>query len=175
MSEYILITSLCEQSDDSIESIYEAVQSCDCSVVETKSQSRFGGQSHMLYVSGNWNALAKLENQLTRIQSDNNKMHWCRTDAEEKSSIPYIIEGIGLNQIEVLIQLHIFLRMRNIHIVSFNWTTRNAIGSHETLVHINSLVHVPLDLRLSLLREEFLDFIDQFNLDAILEPVKITN
>jgi glycine cleavage system transcriptional repressor len=34
------------------------------------------------------------------------------------------------------------------------------------------VVNVPSKLHLGVLREEFMDFCDQLNLDAILEPVK---
>ncbi len=38
-------------------------------------------------------------------------------------------------------------------------------------VHMN--VEIPAKTQISTLREEFMDFCDQMNLDAVIEPVKV--
>ena len=38
-------------------------------------------------------------------------------------------------------------------------------------VHI--AVDIPADMQIAALREEFMDFCDQLNLDAVIEPIKV--
>ena len=37
---------------------------------------------------------------------------------------------------------------------------------------VQLIAHLPAKIHIAALREEFMDFCDQFNLDAILEPLK---
>ena len=53
-------------------------------------------------------------------------------------------------------------------------TTRSYPAAHTgtPMFSVQMFVNIPASLHISRLREEFMDFCDQLNLDAIIEPVK---
>ena len=53
-------------------------------------------------------------------------------------------------------------------------STRSYAAAHTgaPMFSVQMIVHVPSRIHIAALREEFMDFCDHLNLDAILEPVK---
>jgi glycine cleavage system transcriptional repressor len=52
--------------------------------------------------------------------------------------------------------------------------TRSFAAAHTgaPMFSVQMVVHIPSKIHVAALREEFMDFCDQHNLDAILEPMK---
>ncbi|MGD9341100.1 MAG: glycine cleavage system protein R, partial [Chromatiales bacterium] len=53
-------------------------------------------------------------------------------------------------------------------------TTRSYAAAHTgaPMFAVQMNINIPQDLQISVLREDFMEFCDQMNLDAIIEPIK---
>jgi len=65
-----------------------------------------------------------------------------------------------------------FLTMHGIEIEEVSGSSYQAPYIATSVFSTKFIVLIPPEVRLLSLREEFLDFCDQLNIDAILEPIK---
>jgi glycine cleavage system transcriptional repressor len=171
----LAITTLSNKPSDFITEIIPAITDCNCRIVEIRySKVANANAAHML-IAGDWNHIAKLENALDIIQNRLNiNIQKLRTekDAEKEALIPYSLETISLNREGILQCITTFLTDRNIIIHEITGSSYKAPYNQSSLFSTKFVVLVPPEIQLLPLREEFLDFCDQLNIDAILEPIK---
>jgi glycine cleavage system transcriptional repressor len=65
-----------------------------------------------------------------------------------------------------------FFSQRQINIQEMLTSSYAAAHSGTPMFSVHLTVAVPADIQIAALREEFMDFCDQLNLDAVIEPVK---
>ena len=89
-----------------------------------------------------------------------------------KELLPYGVDVVCLDQAGIVHNLAGFFAERNIEIGEV--TTRSYPAPHTgtAMFSVQMFINIPADLHISELREEFMEFSDQLNLDAIMEPVK---
>ena len=131
--------------------------------------------AHLL-VEGNWNHIVKLESAMELLSPRLNlkiSAMRCRDMAdEEDQSLPYAIDVFATDKSNNIHELCAFLTARNIKIVDMTTSRYTAAYSGIAVFLAHIIVTVPVSQRIVSLRDEFLDFCDQMNIDAILEPVK---
>ncbi|MDD1641814.1 MAG: transcriptional regulator, partial [Methylococcaceae bacterium] len=139
------------------------------------------GQSAAAYllIQGNWNQIAKFENTLDNIQKRLEiKIHSLRPDQKDKDKdkgkdcVPYSLETISLDKNSVIESITSFLFDRDIDIEEISGSSYQAPYIQTSVFSTKFIILIPPQLHLLSLREEFLDFCDQSNIDAILEPIK---
>ena len=173
----LVITVLGEDRPDLIVELTRTIREAKCTILESRMTElglEFAG--HLL-VEGNWNHIVRLENALESLAGRCNlKLQLLRAreieNPEEENNLPYAVDVFATDQINNIHELSGFLASRNIDIMDLSTSRYPApfTGSPLFLAHL--IVKVPAGTRIVSLRDEFLDFCDQLNLDAILEPVK---
>ena len=129
----------------------------------------------LLLVSGNWHALAKLETELKRLaETGNLSIHLRRTEprAPRTDMLPYSIDVVCLDQAGIVSGLAGFFATRGIDIAEASTRSYPAAHTGAPMFAVQMIVNVPSRIHVAHLREEFMEFCDSLNLDAILEPVK---
>jgi glycine cleavage system transcriptional repressor len=129
----------------------------------------------LLLVSGNWHALARIESELSRLaESGALSLHLKRTEPRTARTdlLPYSVDIVSLDQSGIVAGLAGFFAARNIDISDVATRAYAAAHTGAPMFSVQMVVQVPTRLHISQLREEFMDFCDSLNLDAILEPVK---
>lgn len=173
----LVITVLGPDRPDLIVELTRTIKESKCLILESRMTElglEFAG--HLL-VEGNWNHIVRLENLLESLANRYGlKVQTLRAQeqevAEEDNTLPYAIDVFATDQINNVHDLSDFLTARNIDIIDLSTSRYPApfTGSPLFLAHL--IVKIPAGTRIVSLRDEFLDFCDQMNLDAILEPVK---
>lgn len=151
------------------------ISDCQCNVLECRVTVLGREYAAHLLVGGNWNHIAKLENMLETLAGRYQlKINTCRTEERkpEPGRLPYTIDAITADRMTLPEEVTSFLQERNIHIHELAASRYPAphTGSHVFAMHM--IVSIPTSVPLITLRDEFLDFCDRLNIDAILEPVK---
>jgi glycine cleavage system transcriptional repressor len=92
--------------------------------------------------------------------------------AVREDMVPYSVDVVCIDQAGIVSGLSGFFAARGIDIGELS--TRNYAAAHTgaQMFSVYMVVNVPSRIHVGALREEFMDFCDQMNLDAILEPVK---
>ncbi len=178
----LAITALGENHPELIIELTRAIKEARCTVLESRMTELGHDFAAHLQVEGNWNHVARLENALENLATRFSlKLHLLRAqDAQEsepvpesdEAGLPYAIDIFATDQINNIHDLSVFLLSRDIRILDLSTSRYPAPLTGAPLFIAHLLVRIPAGTRIVSLRDEFLDFCDQMNLDAILEPVK---
>lgn len=175
MHTHLLVSVLGPDRTHLVTRITQTIVAAGCHVIDSRA-AVLGNQSGALFlVRGNWNTLTKLEARLGRLKKDAELSIAVRRSGErlEKPNLlPYMVEVISLSQPETIPQVAEFFSSRDINIEELSVRTYPAAQTGAPMMQVGLTIGVPANLALAVLREDFFDFCDQLNLDAILEPVK---
>lgn len=171
----LAITALGNHKINFIAEILPAVRDCKCNILEIRSSRLAQSTAAYLLISGNWNQIAKLESTLDIIQNRLDiQIHSLRPEQKDKPKecIPYSLETISLDRDNVTESITSFLFDREIDIEEISGSCYQAPYIQTSVFSTKFVILIPPQLHLLTLREEFMDFCDQLNIDAILEPIK---
>lgn len=172
----LIVTAVGANPTDMIEELSRAVKESRCSVEEARMTDMAGDLAACFMVEGNWNHIARLETSLEALASRFNwKLRTHRveeTPQEQPDLIPYSVDVYAADQPGVLNEVVSFFSLRGIRIHDVAASRYDAPYSDSPLFTAHLIVKVPTAVRVISLRDEFLDFCDHANLDAIMEPIK---
>lgn len=171
----LAITALDNNRINFVTELLPAIQDCKCSILEIRASRLAQASAVYWLVQGNWNQIAKLENQLEILQRRSDlKLQWLRTEVREHQTncMPYLLETLSLNREGILESVIKFLLERGIEIEEVSGSCYPSAYIQSPVVSSRFIVLVPEDVPLLALREEFMEFCDRINIDAILEPIK---
>ncbi len=171
----LTITALGNKSTLFISEILATISSCQCTVQELKSSNLAQSTAAFLLVDGNWNNIAKLETLLDNLQNRLEiKINTLRPEpiSKKPNAIPYSLETISVDRHNVIEDITNFLYEREICIEQINACSYPAPYIQTLVFSTQFILHIPSQVRLLVLREEFLDFCDTLNIDAVIEPIK---
>jgi len=149
---------------------------CQQAKVDIKFLHHIQTQGHdcvMGHFVGQWNAMAKLEQSLHQFAQQHELMlDWQRIDAKEFSSghIPYSAYITGAPSSSTLNKIWQFFTEQQITITACNLTEHRYQQTNTIVQQFVIHLLVPLDLSLGNIRESFMIFCDENNLDAFIEP-----
>lgn len=175
MENLLVITALGEDRPGLIDSLSKAVSDAGCSIVDSRMTVLGGEFAIIKLVSGRWNSLAKLEGQLPPLARELGlELHLKRTTPTRQPGdlLPYAVDVVSLDQPGIVHQLAHFFSQREINIRDMATNRYNAAHTGTPMFSVHMTLDIPARLHVAVVREEFLDFCDQLNLDAIFEPIK---
>lgn len=173
---YLVISALGEDKPGLIHGLSRQILDSGCNVEDSRMTVLGGDFAVLMLVSGNWNNIAKLENQLPRLEDSlGMTIHVRRTSRKTpgRNLLPYMVEVVAMDHPGIVHSLADFFSARQINVQDLVTTSYNAAHTGTPMFTVHMTVGVPADTHIASLREEFMDFCDQLNLDAVIEPVKI--
>ncbi|KAF3981148.1 MAG: transcriptional regulator [Methylococcales symbiont of Hymedesmia sp. n. MRB-2018] len=171
----LTVVALGNKTTHFIVEILTAVSSCRCHVVELRSSHLAQTTASYLLIEGEWNHIAKLESILDTLQKKLEiTIKTLRAEANSviSGSIPYVLETISVDRNDIIKSITCFLLERDLDIEEINASCYQAPYIQTPIFSTKFILLIPPEVRLLALREEFLDFCDQLNIDAIIEPIK---
>lgn len=129
----------------------------------------------LLLIEGPWNTLAKLESAVPELQEDLGLTIICkRTEGKVRSSnlLPYMVEVVSMDHPGIVNQLAEFFSERDINIEDMVTNSYSAAHTGTPMFSVHMSVGIPSEIHIAALREEFMDYCDALNLDAVIEPIK---
>lgn len=174
-NNYLVISALGEDRPGIIDTLSHAISTLDCNIADSRMTVLGGEFAILLMIEGPWNQLAKLEDQIPELQRSLgltiiSKRTEIRSD--EKNILPYIVEVVALDHPGIVHQLANFFSQRNINIEDMNTTNYSAPHTGTQMFSVNIGIGIPANIQIAELREEFIEFCDAMNLDAVMEPHK---
>lgn len=174
----LAITVLGDKADELITELLSAICVCQCNVLEFRTANLTEITSAYVLVDGNWNHIAKLEGMLDVLRARFQVQITLFRPAESvvplpaTEGVPYMLETISMESRDLLFAVTSFLLERGIIIDEINASVHPAVLFNHKIFSTRFILIVPPNLRILSLREEFLDFCDNLNIDAVLEPIK---
>lgn len=175
MSDQLVIAALGHDRPGLVDKLSGWVLDSGCNISDSRMMVLGGEFAVLLLVTGNWNSLAKLENQLAQTEQQlGMSLSVKRTGKKEQPGnlLPYAVDVVALDHPGIVHNLAGFFSRRNINIQDLSTSTYAAAHTGTQMFSVHMMLDVPSDTHIATLREEFLEFCDRLNLDAVIEPIK---
>ena len=171
MKQHLAVSAIGSDRTGMVHELTRVISESGGNISESRMASLGTEFAMLLLVSGNWHALAKLETELKRLAENSSlSIHLKRT--EPRTALPYSIDVVCLDQSGIVSGLSGFFATRGIDIAEVSTRSYPAAHTGAPMFAVQMIVNVPSRIHVAHLREEFMEFCDSLNLDAILEPVK---
>ena len=171
----LVVSALVENTAQVVRNLTKVVLDCGGNIKESRMAALGSDFAMLLLVSGNWHTMNKLEQDLARYaETEGLVMQVKRTEPRvfARELLPYAVDVVGLDQPGVVYNLSYFFAARNVEIGDVTTRTYQANATGTPMFSVQMLINIPASVHISGLREEFMEFCDQLNVDAIIEPVK---
>jgi glycine cleavage system transcriptional repressor len=172
---YLVISALGEDHPGIVNQLSKAILEHGCNIEDSRMTVLGGEFAAMLLVEGKWNTLAKVENALPELERYLGMTIIAKRTGKRASVsnlLPYAIDVISMDHPGIVNNLAGFFAERNINIEDLATSSYAAAHTGTPMFSVHMTVGIPSDVHIAALREEFMDYCDGLNLDAVLEPIK---
>ena len=172
---HLLINAYTTHPESPLLSVTRRIADSGCNLVDSRLATVGRDVSMTALATGSWDAVAKLEAMLGRLDREEGlKLNWYRTAAKVSQSnlLPYIVEVVAADKPGILFQLADFFDRQGITIENLQSTRYRAMQTGAEMFSAQVTIGVPSDMHIAALRDDFLEFCDHLNLDAIMDPMK---
>ncbi len=172
---YLVISALGEDHPGIVNNLSKAIAEHGCNIEDSRATVLGGEFAAMLLVEGKWNTLAKIENALPELQTQLGMTIIAKRTGERSSArslVPYGVEVVSMDHPGIVNSLANFFAEREINIEDLATSSYSAPHTGTPMFSVHMSVGIPADMHIAGLRDEFMDYCDSLNLDAVLEPLK---
>lgn len=171
----LVMSALGKDRHGIVDRLSKAIFDLDCNISDSRMTVLGGEFAILLLVEGPWNRLAKLEDQVAELQTQLDLTIVTRRTEERQGEVhlmPYGVDVVSLDHPGIVHSLASFFSQRGINIEDMTTASYAAAHTGTPMFSVRMSVGIPANIHLAGLREEFMDFCDGMNLDAVLEPIK---
>lgn len=175
MTSYLVISAIGHDRPGIIEQLSKHVVASRCNIHDTRMTVLGGEFAILLLASGEESAVQLLEHGLPEVTSGMGLTSMTRrtsTRAPSNDARPYRVEVVSLDHPGIVHHIASFFSQQNINIEELDTGTYAAAHTGSPMFSLTMVVKVPADKGFRELRDAFLDFCDERNLDATIEPSK---
>jgi glycine cleavage system transcriptional repressor len=173
--QQLMICGIANNQPQLLTQVSKAILECGGHITDSRATTFGHTLSLNLQVSGSWDVIVKIENLLPRLQKQYNFNYTsARTEARPiiMDVMPYAIEAIALYDPKIIYELCQFFSSRNIGIEELVSQRYVPTQTNTLMYTVSMTVYIPNDDSIAQLRNEFMEFCDDLNLDAIIAPTK---
>ena len=172
---YLLINAFATHPESPLLSVSRRISEAGCNLVDARLSTVGRDVSVIALALGSWDAIAKLESSFSRLEREEGmRLFYYRTGPKPLQSnlLPYIVEVVAADKPGILFQLADFFDRQGITIENLHSTRYRAMQTGADMFSAQITVGIPSDTHIAALRDDFLEFCDHLNLDAIVAPMK---
>lgn len=174
-NSHLVISALGKDRPGIVNQLSKAIYELDCNITDSRMTVLGGEFAILLLVEGQWNRLAKLEDQVGELQERLGlTMITRRTEERAGNSnlLPYGVDVVSLDHPGIVYSLASFFSDKNINIEDMTTGSYAAAHTGTPMFSVRMTIGIPANIHIAALRDEFMDFCDSMNIDAVLEPIK---
>jgi glycine cleavage system transcriptional repressor len=151
------------------------ISEAGCNLLDTRLSTVGRDVSLVALAAGSWDGIVKLESLLGRIERENQfKITYYRTGPKPMQSniLPYLVEVVAADKPGILFQLADFFDRQGITIENLQSNGYQAMHTGASMFTAQLTIGIPATMHIAALRDDFMEFCDHLNLDAIMDPMK---
>ncbi|MEM7542650.1 MAG: ACT domain-containing protein [Pseudomonadota bacterium] len=175
MEHFVAVSIMGENQSALLETLARAIRDSGCGIVDSRMSVLGDRFAATMFLSGTWDSIAKVEDVLDRLS----KKLGIVVDAQrslprqpQQDAMPYAIEVVAVDRPGIVHDIAEFFAHRAIEIQDMYSGNYQAAHTGTKMCSLHMTIGVPTSVSIAGLRNEFMEFCDQLNLDAIMEPVK---
>lgn len=173
MSSLIVISALGSDRPGIVEALSGAVLAREGNILDSRMTVLGGEFAVLMLVSGQEDALAQLEHDRTSLeQALKLTITLKRTTlpGQRQRALPYKVEVVALDHPGIVHDIANFFSTRSINIDDLSTGTYAAPHTGSPMFSLHMTLSLPAEESVGKLRDAFLDFCEQRNLDASMTP-----
>ncbi len=171
----LVLSALGHDRPGIVDKLSRAILDNDCNIVDTRMTVLGGEFALLMLLSGNWNAIAKMERGIAALGEQLELTIISRrteSSRQREHLLPYSVNVVALDHPGIVHQIANFFSVQNINIRDLYTDIYYAPHTGTPMFTLSMTVDVPANIHIATLREQFLMFCDELNLDGVLEPAK---
>jgi len=174
MEKLLAVTAIGPDRTGVVRDLSQAVTSAGGSIRESRMMALGSEFAVMMLVSGNWHTVEKLQGRLQALQQQSNLTLTVRETQPRtvEAAAPYNVDVVTLDHEGIVFGLSGFFATRGLEIAEVSTRRYNAPHTGALMFSVQMTVNVPRSVHVATLREEFLEYCDEQNLDAVMEPAQ---
>ncbi len=173
-SNYLVISCIGTDKPGIVNKLARACSTNQCNIIDSRMTVLGGEFAVIMMVSGTWDAIAKLEKALPGISEELELTTTIKHTRQRNISpaMAYSVSVVALDNPGIVHELAQFFSSRNINIDDLQTGTYSAPHTGTQMFNLSMNIRIPSNTHIASLRDEFMDFCDELNLDAIIEPLR---
>ena len=172
---YLVISALGKDRPGIVDELSRTILDEGCNIADSRMTVLGGEFAIMLMVDGNWNTLTKLEDAVPELENKLGLTIIAKRTGDKQSGdalLPYGVEVVAMDHPGIVHHLASFFSKRDINIEDLSTSSYAAAHTGTPMFSVQMTVGIPSTIHIATLRDEFMEFCDSMNLDAVLEPIK---
>lgn len=173
MADHLVLSALSHDRPGIIDELSSWIAKHNGNIEDSRMAILGGEFAIIMLISGSEECITALNDQAQQTWEPKNIQVSCKVTTSKKDTPPAKarVEVYGLDHPGIIHEIARFFAERNINIESMETSTQKAPHTAAPMISVEMLTALPPDTHLKDLRTLFLDYCDQKNLDAVLEPV----
>lgn len=175
MEKLLAVTVISADRKGLVRDVTQAISAAGGSIMQSR-MTTLGREFAMLaLVAANWHAIRKVEETLDELSNQDNLAVSYRQTEERpfpQPAVPYNVDIVAMDQEGIVAGLAGFFATRDIEIADLTTRQYNAAHTGAAMFAVQMIINIPAALHLATLRDEFHEYCEQHNLDAIIEPIQ---
>jgi glycine cleavage system transcriptional repressor len=174
MEKLLAITAIGPDRAGLVRDLSQAVTGAGGSIRESRMLSLGAEFAMVLLVAGSWHTVSKLQSQLQALEQQSGLTITLRETRSRTadSAAPYLIDVVTLDQEGIVFGLSNFFASRGLEIAEVSTRRYNAPHTGAPMFAVQMTIGIPRNVHVATLRDEFMDYCDDNNLDAVMEPAQ---
>jgi glycine cleavage system transcriptional repressor len=175
MQKLLAITAIGADRTGLVLDLSKAISAAGGSILQSRMTTLGQEFAVLVLVSANWHAIKKVQEALAELQQNSDLTITLRETEQRASATPaspYNIDVVAIDEEGIVSGLADFFAAREIEIVDLNTRQYNAAHTGAAMFAVQMAIGVPATVHLATLREEFYQFCEEHNLDAIIDPIQ---
>jgi glycine cleavage system transcriptional repressor len=175
LENHLLVSALASNEVPLATMLTRRVLDAGCNLLEARVAQLGREVSVQLLAAGSWDAIVKFESALQRVAREESIQLTVKRTASRvltNNAMPYAVEVVAADKPGILFSLCEFFARRGISIEALTCGRYKAQITGADMFQAQASIGVPQNTHIAALRDDFLEFCDSQNLDALLEPIK---
>ncbi len=175
MQEYLVISAIGEDRPGIINSLSQAATDSQCNILDTRMAVLGGEFALIMLVNGQADDVARAESALPAAAQEfglTTIMKRTQLRPSINPSCPYRVTVISLDHPGIVKEIAGFFSKENINIETMETATYAAAHTGSPMFSLEMSVNIPGSANIATLKESFICFCDERNLDATMEPCR---
>ena len=175
MDEHLVISALGSDKPGIISELSRFALEQQCNILDTRMTVLGEAFALLMMVSGNSEAIGQLKRALSGAAKDLGltiTLQNTQQKQQQDPALPYHVDVVAIDNPGIVHEITGFFSDRKINIEEMNTGTYSAAHTGTSMFSLTVEIKIPGSINISSLKDEFISFCDERNLDATIEPCK---
>lgn len=174
MNQYIVITAVGQDRPGIVNDLSKTILDSGGNITDSRMTVLGGEFALLMLVASSGIAIEAMENELRALQNKYGlEILFKRTEPRQNTSsrLPYNVTVVSMDQPGIVHDVAEYFSSRNINIEEMETSSYSAAHTGTQMFSLEMNISIPAEIPVAKLREEFIGFCNELNLDASMTAV----